>query len=197
MNVPTVPRPITSLRRWRLRALLAALTVAGVMAGTAGTASATNVMWPTLGGTHDQTVSCDLYNHQITITAFAAPMWYHHAGQVVKAEVYLRNTRVTTWQTFGAYFAVDKVMPTFLGSAILGSSGDETDWQYPMSALPTLTFNTSAGQSYQVYVNYTYYNDARQVMVTDMHATSQYTSGHWGVSGRVWIPTSSTGSCMT
>jgi hypothetical protein len=202
MNVSTIlarsaSRRPTVRRARRLRGVLVALIVGGALASSAGTASATTVSWPTLGGSHDQNVSCDAYNHKLTVSPFAAPMWYYHSGQVVQAEVYLHDTRVTGWQTFPGHTLVRRVPVTYLGNPILGSSGTEADYEYPMSSLPTLTVTGMAGHSYQVYVYYTFYNEARQIVATDMHATSLYTSGYWGVSGTTWIPTSSTVSCTT
>jgi len=181
-------------RRIRI-VLAAAFVVVGILASAAGPASATNVSWPALGGTHDQNVYCDAYGHRLTVTVFAAPMWYHHNGQVVQAIVYVKDTRVTQWTIYNNYPVVDKVMPNYLGSAILGASGTEADWEYPMRTLGSFSVPVLAGHAYQVYVYYTYYNDARQVVASDMHPTSSYTSGYWGYSGRVWIPTSSAVSC--
>jgi hypothetical protein len=176
----------------------AALTVAGVIVGTAGTASATYVQWGSLGGVHDQLVSCDLYAHTLSVTPIAGPMFYYHAGQVVQADVYIHDTRwaAAQWQhNFMASIA--KVFPVSLADPILGASGTEADWQYSASVLPSVTITGLAGHSYQVYVYYTYFSDSRQVVATDMHATSYYSSGHWGFSGSTWIPTSSVSSCGT
>jgi hypothetical protein len=175
----------------------ALLIISGVIAGTAGEASATVVSWPNLGGIHDQVVTCDRYNHRITITPQAAPMFGYHGGQVVRADFWVADYGFNNWTSYPNLMLATRVLPAYIGNAILGSTGGEYDYQYNLSGLGTVTINGNPGHNYVVAVNYTYYNAARQVVATDMHSTSSYSGGYFGFSGTTWIPSSSTVACGT
>jgi hypothetical protein len=188
----TAPRSGPVARRFRL-ALAAASVVLGIVAGTAGPASATTVSWPN-GGSHDQSVSCDSYNHRMSVSISAAAMFYYHAGQYVSAIVMVKDTASTTWTTYSNYPVRGWVYPTYLPDPILGASGTEYDWEYPMRNLGALTVSLNAGRSYQVYVYYYYYNAGRVVAV-DGHATDNYQTISMGSSGRLALTNYSTVSC--
>ena len=152
------------------------------------------VSWAGGNGSHDQTVICDSYNHRMTVSVNSAAMHYYHAGQYVSAIVSVKDTAASTWTTYSKYPVGGWVYPNYLGDAILGASGTEYDWEYPVRNVGTFQVALNAGRSYQVYVTYYYYN-AGQVVAVDGHATDNYRTISIGYSGQIALTTFSTVSC--